>query len=385
MYVIVNRRARGLRDDGPLLAEQCRARATAVVIETRTLEELDAAARRVAAAPAPVVLGGGDGSHGAGITALARAFAAARPGARDELPPIALAPGGTVNTVAKGWGMRGDAVAYTRRLLASVEAGAAARTRRPTLQVVGRKNRGLNDVAGSNARAADAGAGADARVDADARTANTNTNTNARDADAGADANARAANAGAGANARDADEGSGNDGDARVGFIFGAGLVARFFELYDAKGAPGLATAAGITARVFAGSFVGGELARRVLMPASCTLFVDGAPIAEDRLSLLCASVVEDVGLGLRLTYRAGESFARFHVVGTALAQRALGPQMTRVLRGLPLRGACVDALAASVELRFPAGTGAYVVDGELVRGDRVVVRAGPVLEVLEP
>lgn len=363
MYVIVNRRARGLRDDGPLLAEQCRARATAVVIETRTLEELDAAARRVAAAPAPVVLGGGDGSHGAGITALARAFAAARPRARDELPPIALAPGGTVNTVAKGWGMRGDAVAYTRRLLASVEASAAARTRRPTLRVVGRRNRGLNDVAGSDARAADADAGANARVDADARTAN----------------------AGAGANARAADEGSGNDDDARVGFIFGAGLVARFFELYDAKGAPGLATAAGITARVFAGSFVGGELARRVLMPASCTLFVDGAPIAEDRLSLLCASVVEDVGLGLRLTYRAGESFARFHVVGTALAPRALGPQMTRVLRGLPLRGACVDALAASVELRFPAGTGAYVVDGELVRGDRVEVRAGPVLEVLEP
>lgn len=320
MYVIVNRRARGLRSAGPLLGEQCRARATATVIETRSLDELDAAARRVAEAPAPVVLGGGDGSHGAGITALARAFSERPNGRRASLPPIALAPGGTVNTVARGWGMRGDAVAYTRRLLASVEAGTAARTRRPTLRVEPEKIDGLMSV-------------------------------------------------------------------PRLGFIVGAGLVSRFFELYGERGAPGLVGAAGITARVFAGSFVGGALARRVLTPASCTLLVDGVTADFDRISLLCASVVDDVGLGLRLLHRAGESHERFHVVATPLEPRALGPQMTRVLRGLPLRGdpRNVDRLTAEIDLRFPAGTGAYVVDGELVRGDRVVVRAGPVLEVLEP
>lgn len=310
MYVIANRRARGLQEQGPLLAEQCRARATVTIFETRTLDELDAAARRVAAAPAPVVLGGGDGSHGAGITALARAFGG-RP-----LPPIALAPGGTVNTVARGWGFRGDPVAYTRRLVASVEAGTAARTRRPTLRIETEKKDGLMSV---------------------------------------------------------------------TGFIFGAGLVSRFFELYDERGAPGLGAAAEITARVFAGSFVGGAMARRVLEPASCTLLVDGEPAPFDRLSLLCASVVEDVGLGLRLMYRARESFSRFHVVATPAAPRALGPQMTRVLRGLPLREPRVDALAESISLRFPAGAGAYVVDGELLRGDDVRVQAGPVLEMLEP
>ena len=312
MYVIVNRRARGLRNEGPLLAEQCRARATATVMETWSMAHLEEAARRIARAPAPVVLCGGDGSHSAGITALWRACEA-------RLPPIALAPGGTVNTVAKGWGLRGDAVAYTRRLLESVEAGTAARTRRPTLLVEDEKKDGLTSVPGP-----------------------------------------------------------------RLGFIVGAGLVSRFFELYDAKGAPGLATAAHITARVFAGSFVGGKTARRVLTPAPCTLVIDGEEAAFAELSLLCASVVDDVGLGFRLLYRACESFERFHVVATPLEPHALGPQMTRVLRGQPLEGSRVDTLAASVELRFPAGTGAYVVDGELVRSDRVVVRAGPVLEMLE-
>jgi diacylglycerol kinase family enzyme len=281
-------------------------------METWSLAHLEEAARRIARSPAPVVLCGGDGSHSAGITALARAFEA-------RLPPIALAPGGTVNTVAKAWGLRGDAVAYTRRLLASIDAGTAAHTRRPTLLVEGEKKDGLTSVPAS-----------------------------------------------------------------RLAFIVGAGLVSRFFELYDAKGAPGLITAASITARVFAGSFVGGKTARRVLTPASCTLLVDGEKASFDRLSLFCASVVDDVGLGLRLLYRACESFERFHVVATPLEPRALGPQMTRVLRGRPLLGPRIDALAASVELRFPAGTGAYVVDGELVRSDRVIVRAGPVLDMLE-
>jgi diacylglycerol kinase family enzyme len=274
VYVIVNRRARGLRNGGPLLAEQCRARATATVMETWTLAHLAESARRIARSPAPVVLCGGDGSHSAGITALSREF-------DGPLPPIALAPGGTVNTVAKGWGMRGDPVAYTRRLLASIDAGTAARTRRPTLLIEDEKKEGLTSVPRS-----------------------------------------------------------------RLGFIVGAGLVSRFFELYDAKGAPGLATAAYITARVFAGSFIGGKTARRVLTPAPCTLLVDGQEASFDRLSLLCASVVDDVGLGLRLLYRACESFDRFHVVATPLEPRALGPQMTRVLRGRPLRGPRVDALA---------------------------------------
>lgn len=325
MYVIVNRRAQGLRNEGPLLAEQCRARATATVIETRSLDELEAAAKRIAGAPSPVVLCGGDGSHSAGITALARAFG-------NELPSIALAPGGTVNTVAKGWGLRGEPVAYTRRLLASVEAGTAARTRRPTLVIEPEKKEKKDRHSGVPSR--ESGANGDLR---------------------------------------------------RLGFIFGAGLVSRFFELYDAAGAPGLGTAANITARVFAGSFVGGRTAKRVLTPAECTLLVNGAPAPFDRLSLLCASVVDDVGLGLRLLYRASESHERFHVVATPLSPNELGPQMTRVLRGLPLRGERVDALAESLELSFPAGTGSYVVDGELVRGDRVVVRAGPVLDVLEP
>lgn len=271
------------------------------VVETTDPAELDAIVRE---RPEIVVFAGGDGSYMAGATAFARAG--------KELPAIALAPGGTVSTVARNWGLRGDRVAFAERLLDAVARGTAHETRRPTLRV--------------------------------------------------------------------------KDGSAeRVGFIFGAGLVARFFEVYADAGAPGYAGAARIVARIFAGSFAGGELARRVLDPQPCALAIDGAPAPFDRVSLVAASVVRDLGLHMHLLYRAAEREDRFHVVATPLGPRELGPQMPRVLAGRPLAGARVDELAASVTLRFPEGTGAYVLDGELLRSDALEVSAGPVLRVLSP
>jgi diacylglycerol kinase (ATP) len=315
-----------------LLDEQRRARATVRVIETRSHDELDDAARDIARTDpsAAVVFAGGDGSYMAGVTALHRAFGKAK------LPPIAFAPGGTVSTVAKNWGLRGNPVGYSRRLLDAIVLGTARSTRRPTLRI---RATGLRSVVGPDPR-----------------------------------------NAGrATSHARDTEP------TTHVGFILGAGLVARFFEIYEARGAGGNATAARIVARIFAGSFVGSPFARSVLDPSRCTIEVDGAPASFDRVSLLCASVVRDLGLGMRLLYRAGEELDRFHIVATPLEAKKLGPQMPLVLAARPLLGERIDALAEKLALRFPEGRGVYVLDGELFRADILEVTAGPPLDVLTP
>ncbi len=300
-HVIVNRQARRLAR-GPLLGELGRHRSDVEVVETSSLADLDVVAASIAARGGDdaVVLAGGDGSYMAGVTALARAFGD-RP-----LPPIALAPGGTVGTVARNWGMRGDPVRWSARLLDRITSGTFETSLRPTLRV-----------------------------------------------------------------------------GERVGFIFGAGLVARFFELYEARGATGNVAAARLVARIFGGSFVGGALARHVLEPVPCSVVVNGETAPFDRVSLLCASVVPDLGLHMRLTYRAGEERDRFHVVATPLGPRALGPQMPLVLAGRPLVGRRVDELARELELRFPPGSGAYVLDGDLFRADAITVRVGPLLRLL--
>ena len=174
-----------------------------------------------------------------------------------------------------------------------------------------------------------------------------------------------------------------DDEPRRVGFIFGAGLVANFFERYYREaGAGGYRAAAQIVARVFAGSFVGTEYATSIVKPVVSRLRVDGHLQAARAFSLVAASVVPDLGLHLHLTYRAAEQPMRFHLVAAPLPAKALSPQLPRVLLGKRLRGeGCLDALAGEFELSFP-GRGHYVLDGELLSTSTVRVGAGPLLPV---
>ena len=309
--VVVNRTARHLGDGSALRDAIAReaARCGARLHETESLGELDVAARAIAAAGTDaVVLAGGDGSHMGGLSALARAFDGAP-------PPVALAPGGTVCTVARNLGMRGASRAWAEHVVRAACARDARFVEHPTLRV--------------------------------------------RD-DAGGD---------------------------RVGFIFGAGLVARFFDEYYGGGPQGILPAAGIAARVFAGSLVGSTLARRVLSPAACTVTVDGETHAARAWSLVLASVVRDVGLHVRATYRAGEERGRFHVVASGLPPRGLALQVPRVLSGRAMRGGPhVDALAASLRVSFDGDDSrAYVLDGDLMHASEARVDAGPTIRVLAP
>ena len=179
-------------------------------------------------------------------------------------------------------------------------------------------------------------------------------------------------------------EGEGPNGRVeRVGFIVGTGLVARFFELYYERGAPGYAGAARMVARIFAESFVGGPFARRVLDPLPCTLTLDGHELAPRAWSLVCVAVVRNLGIHMLVNHRAAEDPHRPHLVASPLPARGLGPLAPWVLAGRPLPGADnVDALCGEIVLRFPAD-GPYVLDGELLGASRVTVTAGPRLSVV--
>jgi diacylglycerol kinase family enzyme len=174
------------------------------------------------------------------------------------------------------------------------------------------------------------------------------------------------------------------NGTRRVGFTFGTGLVARFFEEYYAAGAHGTRTAGGLFARVFVGSFLKTPLAERVLGPLPCRLSVDGETCSGGGYSLIVSSVLEEVGLGLRVTYRAGEDRNRLHLVASTAAPRELGPQALRVLRGRPLRPpGTLDRLVREFMVDFGTQPGPFVLDGDLYLGTCVRVAPGPTLTVL--
>jgi diacylglycerol kinase family enzyme len=177
----------------------------------------------------------------------------------------------------------------------------------------------------------------------------------------------------------------GSDQTERIGFIFGTGLVAKFFEVYYAEGAGGYAGSARIFARVFAGSFVGTAYARRVLDPLPCSLEVDGRRLDPEAWSLVCAAVVRDLGLRMRVTYRAGEDLRRPHLVASPLPPHKLGPRAPLVLAGKRIGGrGHFDDLIGELTVRFP-GEGPFVLDGDMLRAEEVCVTAGPPLEVVLP
>ena len=171
----------------------------------------------------------------------------------------------------------------------------------------------------------------------------------------------------------------------RVGFIFGTGLVARFFDVYYADGARGYGGAARIVARIFLESFVGGAYARRVLDPLPCLIEADGRTLAPPAWSLVCASVVPNLGIHMMVNYRAGEDPSRVHLVASPLSSRSLGPRAPLVLAGKRIGGpGHFDDLVSSFTVRFDP-EGPYVLDGEVLRASDVTVSAGPVLRVVSP
>lgn len=306
--VIVNTTARLYRERPRMLDRVRRLCAGAARLHvTGSLEDLDVACRAIAGDGSDLVaLSGGDGTFMAGVTALARSFGEPR------LPTIAVIPGGTVATVARNWGVRGDASSALRALLrdpASLRA-----TRRSTLRVRERSAAGTVE---------------------------------------------------------------------RIGFIFGTGLVARFFDVYYAQGARGYPGAARIVARVFLESFVSGPFARSVLDPLPCAIEVDGRPLEPRAWSLVCAAVVRNLGIGMRVTYRAGEDPKRVHLVASPLSTRELGPRAPLVLAGRRIGGAGhVDDLVERFVVRFPS-EGPYVLDGDVLRASEVEVAPGPFLDVV--
>lgn len=307
--IVVNTTARRHLRSPSLLGEIERlAEGVAVVSPTVSVAELEAAARAIAERGSDlVVLSGGDGSFMAGVTALCRAFG------EERLPRVALLPGGTVATVARNFGMRGELPVLLSRVLDARER--LTTVRRPTLRVEATRGGAVEE---------------------------------------------------------------------RIGFIFGTGLVARFFEVYYAHGAPGYTGAAKIVARIFAESLYGGSFARRVLDPLPCTIEVEGRPLEPRAWSLICCAVVRDLGIHMLVNYRAGEDLRRPHLVASPLSSRELGPRAPLVLAGKRIGGkGHFDDSVQDFAVGFPSGEGPYVLDGDMLRAELVRVSAGPVIEVV--
>jgi hypothetical protein len=100
---------------------------------------------------------------------------------------------------------------------------------------------------------------------------------------------------------------------------------------------------------------------------------------------LLLASTVPDVGLGMRVTWQAGQQPGRFHLVASSLTTLSMAMQLHRVLGGQPLAGEPhLDRLAQTATVRFTRPQ-TFTLDGDLFREREVALSVGPRLWVARP
>jgi hypothetical protein len=146
-----------------------------------------------------------------------------------------------------------------------------------------------------------------------------------------------------------------------------------------------LRTAARIAAESFLGSYFSGSMSRNIMHPIEARLSVEGRPVSVRAFTLVVSSVFKDVGLGIKVTYRAGDDPDRIALVSSSLPAHQLGPQFWRVLTGRGLRDPNgVDSLVKDWCLRFPT-TGSLIIDGDHRTARSIDVRPGPVWSVLTP
>lgn len=174
-------------------------------------------------------------------------------------------------------------------------------------------------------------------------------------------------------------------GTRRVGFIWAAGFVSRFFRLYEEAGG-GFGAAAWLATRMAGSALVGGPLAREVLAPVPLRLSLDGQMQSPEAYSLVVSSVHPAVGLGLRVTYRAGTEPGKIHVVASRGTPRELALSMGPALRGRPLGAHATEAMVVRAALEAPPGEQVLGnLDGESLASGRFVLEEGPTLRVIRP
>jgi len=171
----------------------------------------------------------------------------------------------------------------------------------------------------------------------------------------------------------------------RFGFFFGAGFAARFYEEYNASELRGVARASLMAARVTLSALAGTPYARRLFEPVAAQITCDGETLPHDRWTLLCASTLMNVGLHIRITYRALEHPDRFHLIASGLPAGQLARQLPRTFMARPLSGpGHFDRVLSEARIEFDEPQ-AYTLDGDLFRARVLTLRRGPRIQLSIP
>jgi diacylglycerol kinase family enzyme len=168
------------------------------------------------------------------------------------------------------------------------------------------------------------------------------------------------------------------------GSIVGAGLITHFLEEYYEGSNPRPASAAGLLVRCGISWLAGGEFIRRIVPTLKARAECDSEALPYDAYTLVIASSVRHIGLGVQPFYLSGRKTGYFHVLAGPASPGQLLRKLPRFRRGFP---AGLDTLYDNIARRFRiefAEPQSFTVDGELFPAVRVLtIEAGPAVRFI--
>lgn len=163
------------------------------------------------------------------------------------------------------------------------------------------------------------------------------------------------------------------------GSIVGAGLITHFLEQYYEGTNPGPLSAAGLLLRCGVSWVAGTSFIRGIVPSLKGRAECDGESLPWEEYTLVLASSVRHIGLGVQPFYLSGRKVGYFHVLAGRPTPGQLLSRLPRFRRGFP---AGIDTLYDNIARRFRvdfAEPQSFTVDGELFPAVRVLeIEAGP-------
>ena len=157
------------------------------------------------------------------------------------------------------------------------------------------------------------------------------------------------------------------------GYIVGAGLIVNFLRLYYSGKKPGPIRAFVLLIELGLSNVFRTSLIRGVVSPFEADIDCDGERVPFRAFTMMLASTVAHIGLGVKPFYLSARKRGYFHLLaGPASATLLLG-RLLRFFRGFPANLVQLhDTMAREVTVEFAEPT-PYTINGELLDPVRVL------------
>ena len=151
------------------------------------------------------------------------------------------------------------------------------------------------------------------------------------------------------------------------GYIVGAGLIVNFLRLYYSGRNPGPVRAFFLLALLGLSNVFGTSLITGVVKPFEADIECDGERVPFRAFTMMLASTVAHIGLGVKPFYLSARKRGYFHVLAGPATPTQLLRRLWRFFRGFPASLETLhDTMARTVRVQFAEPT-AYTINGELL------------------